>query len=216
MSVKYGDKHEYLGVSLDLSSGKYCEMTMTKYIDDLVTDVAVEGERAAESPASVGLFNIIVSEKLQETERELFHRHVARLLYLATRVRPDILLPVTFLCSRVACATKADKVKLKRVVSYLKGTASLGKRLGSGPEGQTTLQSFSDASFAVHEDMKSHNGLFITLGLGGVLIKCNKERLVTKSSTEAELVCLSDGVGLASHCAEFLHYQGYKMTPELM
>ena len=57
MSVKYGDKHEYLGMSLDLSSGKYCEMTMTKCIDDLVTDVAVEGERTAEFPASVGLFN---------------------------------------------------------------------------------------------------------------------------------------------------------------
>ena len=63
---------------------------------------------------------------------------------------------------------------------------------------------------------KSHNGLWITLGLGGVLIKCNKEKLVTRSSTESELVCLSDGVALASHCAEFLYHQGYKMTPELM
>ena len=61
-----------------------------------------------------------------------------------------------------------------------------------------------------------HNGQFITLGLGGILIKCNKEKLVTRSSTEAELVCLSDGVGLASHCAEFLKHQGYNLTPELM
>ena len=61
-----------------------------------------------------------------------------------------------------------------------------------------------------------HNGQFITLVLGGILIKCNKEKLVTRSSTEAELVCLSDGVGLASHCAEFLKHQGYNLTPELM
>ena len=52
-------------------------------------------------------------------------------------------------------------------MSYLKGTSDLGKRLGGGPNGETTLQSFSDASFAVHPDMKSHNGQFITLGLGG-------------------------------------------------
>ena len=49
-----------------------------------------------------------------------------------------------------------------------------------------------------------------------ILIKCNKERLVTRSSTESELVCLSDGVALASHCAEFLKYQGLNVVPELM
>ena len=216
MSVQYGDEHEYLGMSLDVSSGGYCEMTMQRYIENLVSDVGVEGDRIADSPASTALFTIPTSEKLCEKDRELFHRHVARLLYLATRVRPDILLAVTFLCSRVACATKVDQVKLKRIISYLKGTSDLGKRLGGGPNGETTLQSFSDASFAVHPDMKSHNGQFITVGLGGILIKCNKEKLVTRSSTEAELVCLSDGVGLASHCAEFLKHQGYNLTPELM
>ena len=102
MTVQYGEQHEYLGMFLDVSSGKYCEMTMSKYIDDLVSDVGVDGERAADSPASTALFDTPTSELLCEKDRELFHRHVARLLYLATRVRPDVLLAVTFLCSRVA------------------------------------------------------------------------------------------------------------------
>jgi hypothetical protein len=79
MSVQYGEQHEYLGMFLDVSSGKYCEMTMSKYIDDLVADVGVEGERAADSPASAALFDIPTSELLCEKDRELFHRHVARL-----------------------------------------------------------------------------------------------------------------------------------------
>ena len=141
---------------------------------------------------------------------------MARLLYLATRVRPDILLAVTFLCSRVTKATAVDAVKLQRVIGYLAGTPELGKRLGGDSDGNATLTSFSDASFAVHGDMKSHNGQYITLGIGGILIKCNKERLVTRSSTESELVCLSDGVALASNCAEFLKYQGLNVVPELM
>ena len=123
---------------------------------------------------------------------------------------------MTFLCSRVSKATEADNVKLQRVIGYLAGTPDLGKRLGGDPNGNATLTSFSDASFAAHGDMKSHNGQFITLGLGGILIKSNKEKLVTRSSTEAELVCLSDGVSLASHCAEFLKHQGIDVTPELM
>ena len=102
-----------------------------------------EGERAAESPASVGLFNVVASEKPQETERESLRRRVARLLRLATRVRPDASSPAASLRSRAARATKADEVKLKRAVSRLKGAASLGKRLGSGPDGQATSQSLS-------------------------------------------------------------------------
>ena len=173
-------------------------------------------QRVYDSPASARLFEDPVSKLLNKEKRESFHKTVARLLYLATRVRPDILLPVTYLCSRVTKATEADNVKLQRVIGYLAGTPDLGKRLGGDPNGAATLTSFSDASFAVHKDAKSHNGQFITLGLGGILIKSNKEKLVTRSSTESELVCLSDGVSLASHCAEFLKYQGVDVTPELM
>ena len=215
LKITYGKSHEYLGMALDIDN-TYCEMTMTKYIDDLVKDNGGYEQRIHQSPASQNLFHIGDSKPLSEERREWFHRAVARLLYLATRIRPDILLAVTFLCSRVTKATNIDAVKLQRVIGYLAGTSELGKRLGGDSDGSATLTSFSDASFAVHGDMKSHNGQFITLGIGGILIKCNKEKLVTRSSTEAELVCLSDGVGLASHCAEFLKYQGLNITPVLM
>lgn len=58
MSVQYGTEHEHLGMSLDVSSGKYCAMTMSKYIENLVTDVGVDGDRVADYPASVSLFAI--------------------------------------------------------------------------------------------------------------------------------------------------------------
>ena len=215
LKITYGKSHEYLGMALNIDK-TYCELTMKRYIEDLVNDNGGPNQRIHQSPASASLFLIGDSKLLDAKKRESFHKTVARLLYLATRVRPDTLLAVTFLCSRVSKATEADNVKLQRVIGYLAGTPDLGKRLGGDPNGNATLTSFSDASFAVHGDMKSHNGQFITLGLGGILIKSNKEKLVTRSSTEAELVCLSDGVSLASHCAEFLKRQGIDVTPELM
>ena len=215
LKITCGKSHEYLGMALDVKD-TYCEMTMSKYIKDLVKDNGGYNQRTYQSPASDRLFTVLESKPLKEKEREHFHKTVARLLYLATRVRPDILLAVTYLCSRVTKATASDKAKLNRVIGYLAGTPELGKRLGGDASGNATLTSFSDASFAVHPDMKSHNGQYITLGLGGILIKCNKEKLVTRSSTEAELVCLSDGVALASHCNEFLKHQGVNFTPELM
>jgi hypothetical protein len=49
-----------------------------------------------------------------------------------------------------------------------------------------------DVSFAVHNDFKSHTGGVMTLGAGAIQMISTKQRLNTKSSTEAELVLLDD------------------------
>jgi hypothetical protein len=45
-----------------------------------------------------------------------------------------------------------------------------------------------DASFAVHEDMRSHTGAVLSLGQGALSSMSLKQKINTKSSTEAELV----------------------------
>ena len=53
-----------------------------------------------------------------------------------------------------------------------------------------------DASFAVHKDMKSHTGAVMTLGQGAVIGMSTKQKLNTKSSTEAEMVWVDDALPL--------------------
>ena len=67
-----------------------------------------------------------------------------------------------------------------------------------------------DASFGSHENGKSHTGVFVTLGYGPVFVRSVKQRIVTKSSTEAELVALSDEAGVMFHIEDFIRDQGYK------
>ena len=60
-------------------------------------------------------------------EKERFHSTVAKLLYLAMRVRPDIFLAVYFLSTRVREPSVEDSSnKLNRVLGYLKGTPRRG------------------------------------------------------------------------------------------
>jgi hypothetical protein len=47
---------------------------------------------------------------------------------------------------------------------------------------------YVDASYAVDSDFKSHTGAVISLGYGPIFVKSTKQKLKTKSSTEAELV----------------------------
>ncbi len=51
-----------------------------------------------------------------------------------------------------------------------------------------TIKWYADASFAVHKDYKSHMGGVMSLGQGAVISRSSKQKLNTKSSTEAELV----------------------------
>ena len=61
---------------------------------------------------------------------------------------------------------------------------------------------------------KSHTGCAIVLGDAGALFaKSSKQKIVTKSSTEAELVGLSDTATQAIHLRNFVQAQGYDIGP---
>ena len=49
-----------------------------------------------------------------------------------------------------------------------------------------------DTSFAVHKDTRSHTGGMMSMGLGAANLSSQKQKLNTKSSTEAELVGVAD------------------------
>ena len=51
-----------------------------------------------------------------------------------------------------------------------------------------------DASFAVHPDGKSHTEACLTLGYGSMLSISAKQKINTKSSTEAEIVGVDDAM----------------------
>ena len=72
--------------------------------------------------------------KLTEEEAGTFHTNVAKLLFLAKQVRPDILTAVSFLCTRVSQPDKDDERKLNRVIKYLRGTKGIPLTLEVGSE----------------------------------------------------------------------------------
>ncbi len=82
---------------------------------------------------------------------------VARLLYLSKRARPDILMVVGYLCTRVKQPSKNDQEKLFRVLGHLEGTKEEFLKLE--PQGLLKLQTFVDTSFSTHLDGKSQSGV---------------------------------------------------------
>ena len=77
------------------------------------------------------------------------------------------------------------------------------------------VRAFIDAAYGVHTSSgRSHTGCAIVVGSAGpVYVKSNKQKIVTKSSTEAELVALSDTASQAIHLRNFVIAQGYDLGP---
>lgn len=135
-------------------------------------------------------------------------------MYLAKRVRPEILLAVTFLAGRVLSPTQEDWYKLMRVLNYLNGSADLGMRL-SATDGMP-IRAYLDAAYGVHPDGRSHSGMVTRLGEAAVAVKACKQKINVKSSTEAELVSVTDGMSSSLYVEHFLQEQGYKPRPVLL
>jgi histone deacetylase 1/2 len=185
------------------------KVTMKGYVEEVLKVSQVTG--TVSTPASEQLFSTRDATLLQPVQKEEFHSIVAKMLYLAKRTRPDLLLPITFLTTRVQAPDEDDWSKLQRVMKYLNGSKELGIVLRPRPSSQ--IDAYIDASYGVHIDGKSHSGMFISLGAGPVLVKSVKQKIVTKSSTEAELIALSDLCSVVIWTRDFLVAQGEEPPP---
>lgn len=169
------------------------------------------------TPAAECLFDIRDgAEKASAEQAAWFHTNVAKMLYLSKRVRPECLTAVAFLSTRVQACDVDDIAKLERLLGYLLGTRSRGIVLRVGDKME--VKGYIDAAYGVHKSSgKSHTGCVIVLGQGGPLCsKSTKQKIVTKSSTEAELVGLSDTATQAIHLRNFVLSQGYDVGPAVI
>ena len=207
-----GDVAEYLAMTMDFRTKGEVRITMKKLIDDIIAGCGVTSERS--TPATEELFNVRDNaEKLSLPQREYFRTYVAKLLYVAKRVRPEILTAVSFLTTRVLVCDTDDLAKLHRVLGYVLKTRERGIVLRVGDT--MVVEAYIDAAYGVHTSTgRSHTGCAIVLGLAGpVSVKSTQQKIVTKSSMESELVALSDSASQAIWVRNFVAAQGYDVGP---
>jgi len=202
------DLMTYLGMQIDRKD-KCFEVTMEKFISDLLLDFKITKKKRV--PANTDLFEIDkTSPSLKDDERKHMHRGVAKSLYLACRVRPDILCPVIFLCRRIKHPTRQDFSKFMNVLKYLKKTSHLGLMLGGDTNGILHLGLYADAAHAVNQPgCESQTGIYITLGRGAVYAKSVKQNVVARASFDSEIYALSDIIPTGIFLQDFMTEVGY-------
>ena len=148
------------------------------------------------SPAADHLFTVrdeTEAKLLPEEQARAFHHATAQVLFLSARARRDIQPCTAFLTTRVRAPDEDDWGKLKRLLGYLKRTLHMPLILSA--DSLTLSRWWVDAAYAVHHDMKGHTGAGMSFGQGMALSYSWKQKIMTKSSTEAELVGVDDALG---------------------
>ena len=208
LKVREGPIHDYVGMVFEFSTGRV-NVKMPGMIQNLLHENNIN--TTARTPAASHLFSIRDVPKLGKKDKDRFHSTTAKLLYIAKRARPDLLLAVSFLTTRVQDPDVDDQNKLLRALGYLNATQDLFLTLSPGHS--ISIVAYIDASHAVHPDAKGHTGATISIGQGAILCKSSKQKLVSKSSTESELIACSDFVSSIIAIRNLLLELGFIVPP---
>ena len=130
---------------------------------------------------------------VEKVDKTVYLSKLMKLFYLANRTRYDILSTLSILTTKMQDPNVNDMKRLDRVIGYIAFTPEFGIHIVVN---DASLHAYFDAAWAVHTDLKGHSGIYITMGHNGfpLLAKSIKQKTVSRSSTEAELIAMFEGL----------------------
>ena len=184
-----GDLKHFLGMEVERAVDGF-KLNQQKYINKLASRFGLEDAKASKIPLDPAYLQQ-KEENDQLPNNTNYLSLIGGLLYIAVHTRPDIAVSTSILAQKSSRPTQLDWQEAKRVLRYLMGTSDHKLHLGSTGAG---LEMYVDADWAGdHRDRKSNSGYLVRFGGGLVSWGSRKQSCVALSSTEAELVALTEG-----------------------
>ena len=209
-----GKIHDYLAMKLDYTTKGKVKVDMIEYVNNMVKEFPEE-VTSSKYPWNENLFKVDEKDvKLSKDKHEMFHTFVAKGLFLCKRARPDIQPAIAFLATRVKGPGEQDWFKLCKMIGFLKNTSNDVLTLSA--DDTHNIIWYVDAAFGVHNDMRSHTGAIMSLGEGVIQGISTKQKINTRSSTEAELVSIDDVISKIIWTKLFLEEQGYTVNENII
>lgn len=207
VTIKEGSKISFLGLEININESNI-KVSQSNYIKTIIQELAIT--KTAKSPAVAELMDRQPVGQ-QECNRQQYRRTIMRIMFAATRTRPDILYVTSILAGRCDQSSDIDWKYVIRLVEYLNGTIDDGLVYNKGSTWKLWMS--VDASFNHHWDCKGHTG-FVIYGSedsnAAILVKSFKQKSVADSSTEAELIALHDGMKYLNWVSKLYAEFGYK------
>ena len=182
-----------------------------RHIDVLVKDFGLENGNSVQTPATPDVTEEEKSEPLSQVQQHKYRSQVARCLFLS-QDRADITFIVNELCHNMSNPTHQSLAKLKRLARYLKRERQWGQvfKYGKTVEEVTT---FTDSDWAgCKETRKSSSAGAVMLGEHTLKAYTRKQKIIVRSSAEAELYAAALGASELKGIVSLLRDLGYEKS----
>ena len=146
---------------------------------------------------------------------ELYQSVTGSLLFIARLIRPEILFAVIQLTKFASNPLKVHYEAALRIVQYLFNTVDLVLKFEK-PKFMS-LTGFSDSDWANDViDRKSYSGYTIYLNGNPVVWSCSKQKLISQSSDEAEIIAANEATRELTYCNHlFKEITGHDVRAQL-
>ena len=193
MEIQRGDHLSYLGTTIERSSAGI-KITCTGYEEKILEKYKVSDFADTPAPSNFSMKTLRETEKNNHTcDQTEYLGVVMSLMYLALRTRPDILSTVEALTTACRNPTRQAMAVAQRTLRYINKTKGLGI-FYSSKVSNCVLRNYTDASYNSHADAKSHGGSITFLYGGAVDYTSFKQKCVSRSAFEAELISLDQSL----------------------
>ena len=194
VKVSYEEDFDYLGMQFNMRRDTV-GVSMPGYVSALVQDFGIKDVKLVEGrapcPHTHKLFVVNAkSPLLSKARADKFRSGVMRLLYLTTRVRPDLKLHLGVLTSRLKAPTEDDYAKFELVLRHLAAMPDRGLVFRRGEE--LKIEASADASHGSNTDGKGQVGYRVSTGSSGagVIHASRKSSSTSTSSAVSEVQAL--------------------------
>ena len=185
-------------------SKKLIWLSQSSYIDKITSLVLTKAKPPDSSPMTPMTREELkpYEDRASYSEINRYQRKIGSLLYAAVTTRPDIAFATSRLSRFLTNPSPQHHAAADRVLLYLKRYRDLGLQLGGG----NNFVVASDASFADNSiDRKSSQAYAMKLFDGMIGWRANKQDTVTTSTTEAELLALSQAAKESQYVSRLLN-----------
>lgn len=187
-----GKVKNYIGIDIEYDYEKCNTMTLSQksYIESLAKRYKIENSRLPKIPMEINL----KLEPANVNDDVKYRNLIGALLYISSGTRPDISFSVNYLSRFQNCYDETHFKHALRVLKYLYLTRDL-KLTFCKSTNADLLDCYVDSDFAGDiVSRKSTTGYVIRFYGNSIYWKSKKQNCVTKSSSFAEYVSLSEAV----------------------
>jgi hypothetical protein len=183
----------YIGLSLQRSNDGFIELTQKGYCNQIIKDYeSFRGKQMKSyvSPSTSSIKDLRRSDIPDESITVPFLRFTYSLLWVARMSHPELLFTIGILTTLCAAPPATAFEHLDRAFGYLSTVVDEPLRLKATSH---QLAVYADASFALHNDGKSHSGIIIQVGGSTIYVGSEKQKFVTLSACESETAAVVSG-----------------------